>query len=210
MTFNSLKTFQIHLLIVLIASFSLIGSSILIPNSSAEKEIQIPSWIKNNAGWWADGQIDDGSFVSGIQWLISNGIIIVEERLTHTDIDLRVAFIADQGNTAESIAVLNLIKHEGAQMVLHQGDFDYDDDPDAWDRTISNGLGDNFPYFASIGHHDMKAWNGYQEKLYDRLIIFKAEIDIQFIEDISNTPLNSSNHIFFINRIKHTYSKLFS
>ena len=35
----------------------------------------IPSWIKNNAGWWADGQIDDGSFVSGLQWLISNGIM---------------------------------------------------------------------------------------------------------------------------------------
>ena len=245
MTFNSLKTFQIHLLIVLIASFSLIGSSILIPNSSAEKEIQIPSWIKNtagwwatnqiddssfllgiqylikegimvipstetsesagsqkvpgwiknNAGWWADGQIDDGSFVSGIQWLISNGIIIVEERLTHTDIDLRVAFIADQGNTAESIAVLNLIKHEGAQMVLHQGDFDYDDDPDAWDRMISNVLGDNFPYFASIGHHDMKAWNGYQEKLYDRL---KKNPDAKCIGDLGIKSSCTYKGLFFL------------
>ena len=35
----------------------------------------IPGWIKNNAGWWADGQIDDISFVSGLQWLISNGIM---------------------------------------------------------------------------------------------------------------------------------------
>ena len=35
----------------------------------------IPGWIKNNAEWWADGQIDDGSFVSGLQWLISNGIM---------------------------------------------------------------------------------------------------------------------------------------
>jgi len=35
----------------------------------------IPYWIKNNAGWWANGQIDDGSFVSGLQWLISNGIM---------------------------------------------------------------------------------------------------------------------------------------
>jgi len=35
----------------------------------------IPEWIKNNAGWWADGQIDDSSFVSGLQWLISNGIM---------------------------------------------------------------------------------------------------------------------------------------
>ena len=35
----------------------------------------VPNWIKNNAGWWADGQIDDSSFVSGLQWLISNGIM---------------------------------------------------------------------------------------------------------------------------------------
>ena len=35
----------------------------------------IPSWIKNNAGWWADGQIDDSSFVQGIQWLIKEGIM---------------------------------------------------------------------------------------------------------------------------------------
>jgi len=35
---------------------------------------QIPSWIKNNAGWWADGSIDDNSFVQGIQYLIQNRI----------------------------------------------------------------------------------------------------------------------------------------
>ena len=40
-------------------------------------QTSIPAWIKNNAGWWADGQIDDGSFVSGIQWLISNGIMTI-------------------------------------------------------------------------------------------------------------------------------------
>ena len=38
----------------------------------------VPDWIKNNAGWWADGQIADNSFVSGIQWLISNSIIQIE------------------------------------------------------------------------------------------------------------------------------------
>jgi len=40
-------------------------------------ETSIPAWIKNNAGWWADGQIDDGSFVSGLQWLITNGIMTI-------------------------------------------------------------------------------------------------------------------------------------
>jgi len=35
----------------------------------------IPAWIKNNAGWWADGVIDDDSFVQGIQYLIKEGIM---------------------------------------------------------------------------------------------------------------------------------------
>ena len=39
---------------------------------------KIPSWIKNNAGWWADGTIDDDSFLIGIEWLVSNGIISIK------------------------------------------------------------------------------------------------------------------------------------
>jgi len=38
---------------------------------------EIPSWIKNNAGWWADGSIDEGSFISGIEFLVKEGIIKV-------------------------------------------------------------------------------------------------------------------------------------
>ena len=36
---------------------------------------KIPAWIKNNAGWWSDGTIDDESFLIGIEWLVSNGVI---------------------------------------------------------------------------------------------------------------------------------------
>ena len=36
---------------------------------------KIPDWIKNNAGWWADGLIDDNSFVQGIQFLIKEGLM---------------------------------------------------------------------------------------------------------------------------------------
>ncbi|MFZ1075898.1 MAG: hypothetical protein WAN47_00525 [Nitrosotalea sp.] len=35
----------------------------------------IPAWIKNNAGWWASGQIGDDQFVQGLQYMITNGII---------------------------------------------------------------------------------------------------------------------------------------
>jgi len=35
----------------------------------------IPDWIKNNAKWWSQGSISDYDFVSGIGYLINNGII---------------------------------------------------------------------------------------------------------------------------------------
>ena len=38
----------------------------------------IPDWIKNNAGWWADGAIEDDSFIQGIQFLIKENLIVVD------------------------------------------------------------------------------------------------------------------------------------
>ena len=51
------------------------------------------------------------------------------QKQTQSIPELRVAFIGDQGLGPNAIAVLELIKDEGAQMVLHQGDFEYKDDP---------------------------------------------------------------------------------
>ena len=43
--------------------------------SMDSKTSEIPVWIKNNAGWWADGSIDDSSFVQGIQFLVQEGFM---------------------------------------------------------------------------------------------------------------------------------------
>jgi len=72
-----MKVFQIRTSIVLILSFSLIGSGILVPNSSAQ-DTQIPNWIKNVADWWADDQISENEFVTGIEYLINNNIILLD------------------------------------------------------------------------------------------------------------------------------------
>jgi len=61
--------------LVLIILFSLIGSGILIPNSSAQEETQIPDWVKNVAGWWATDQIGDADFINGIEYLIQKTIL---------------------------------------------------------------------------------------------------------------------------------------
>ena len=47
------------------------------PKSTASTESEIPGWIKNNAGWWADGVISDSDFVSGIQYLINQKIMVI-------------------------------------------------------------------------------------------------------------------------------------
>ena len=50
---------------------------ILVDEIYGEPQTVIPNWIKNNAGWWADGIIDDSTFVSGIEYLVKSGIIVV-------------------------------------------------------------------------------------------------------------------------------------
>ncbi len=49
-----------HLLLSVLL-VSLVGI-FMIPNAFAEN---VPDWVKNTAGWWADGQIDDSSFLQG-------------------------------------------------------------------------------------------------------------------------------------------------
>jgi len=71
-----MKVFQIRSSIILILFFSLIGSGIFVPNSSAQ-DAQIPDWIKNVAGWWANGVISENEFVTGIEYLINNNIILL-------------------------------------------------------------------------------------------------------------------------------------
>ena len=49
------------------------------PTDSVESipATKIPDWIKSNAGWWADGSIDDNSFVQGIQYLIKEKLMSI-------------------------------------------------------------------------------------------------------------------------------------
>ena len=62
---------------ILILFVSLLGSSILvsIPTSSAQEQQQIPNWIKNVSGWWANNEISEKEFLSAIEYLINHNII---------------------------------------------------------------------------------------------------------------------------------------
>ena len=46
-----------------------------ISQSQDSGSIQIPSWIKTNAVWWAEGKISDEAFDSSMQYLIDSKIM---------------------------------------------------------------------------------------------------------------------------------------
>ena len=48
-------------------------------------EKKVPDWIKNNARWWAEGTISDTEFVSGIQFLVKEEILIVPQILVSAE-----------------------------------------------------------------------------------------------------------------------------
>ncbi len=129
-----------------------------------------------------------------------------------------VAFIGDQGINSNSRAVLQLIKDEGADLVLHQGDLDYENNPIRWDTFITGILGADFPYLASVGNHDI-LWhtsNGYQNKLQARLdrtdeISCSGDLGVQsvctfrglffILSGIGTTiPKNDPDHVAYIRK----------
>jgi len=40
---------------------------------------RVPEWVKNNAKWWSEGLIGDSDFISGLQFLIKEGIMVVPQ-----------------------------------------------------------------------------------------------------------------------------------
>ncbi|MCV0409350.1 peptidase [Nitrosopumilus sp.] len=54
-----------------------IAAILLVTSATSFAYAEVPSWVKNNAGWWADGTVSDTEFLTGIEFLIKDGIIAV-------------------------------------------------------------------------------------------------------------------------------------
>ena len=66
--------------LTLIAVFAVVGVLSVPLTQTAQAESLVPEWIKTNAGWWADGALDDETFLNGIKFLLENGIIDVSSK----------------------------------------------------------------------------------------------------------------------------------
>jgi len=87
--------------------------------------------------------------------------------------EIHVAFIGDQGGSeflSNDKKVLELIKNENVDLVIHQGDLGFEPaSPDEWDKMITENLGSDFVYLVSEGHHDQESWDDYQPYLKERI-----------------------------------------
>jgi len=83
-----------HTTLALVAVIVVIGIVTISLTHNAQAETLIPSWIKNNAGSWANGDIDDVTFLNGIEFLIENKIINVSSESKIIDVDsITIGFI---------------------------------------------------------------------------------------------------------------------
>ena len=55
-------------------------------SDSIRGEFTIPNWVKNTAGWWADGQIDDSAFLQAIEFLINEDIVTVQIPVVESEV----------------------------------------------------------------------------------------------------------------------------
>jgi hypothetical protein len=60
-----------------ITAISTIALLLVVTSTVSSAYAEVPGWVKNNAGWWADGTIAESEFISGIEFLITDGIIVV-------------------------------------------------------------------------------------------------------------------------------------
>ena len=87
------------------------------------EQTSIPAWIKNNAGWWATDQIDDSTFVQGIQYLIQEGIMVIPPTETLESVDSQIvpAWIKNNAGWWATDQIDDSTFVQGIQYLIQEG-----------------------------------------------------------------------------------------
>jgi len=150
-------------------------TSFVIVSSSESKEV--PSWIKNNAGWWAEGAIDDTAFLQGIQFLIKEGIVSVEQESQSTPMrgggfDDEINNESDSGN----IHIISISKtlpdcgeycYDPSSLLVIEGDLVIWVNESEFDQIITSGNPDDG--FSGVFQSSVIAPGDDFEHLFDTL-----------------------------------------
>ena len=84
-------------------------------SSSPSDSIEIPPWIKNTAGWWAENAISESEFLRAIEFLIENDIIRISTVASSDPLDISKIFTKPEGRGSEFVQFSGTYeeKHEG-------------------------------------------------------------------------------------------------
>ena len=151
--------------IFLVIIFSIITVS-LISFTSAQTNSLIPSWIKNTASFWVDDQITDQEFLTALQFLINEGILVIpsesdqvplampggdalsetqvleievtdeSEEIEH-DLDLIIFKIQKMQELTKNTELIKAIKDSNSQFETLEDPFDYINEKDEEWRSAS-------------------------------------------------------------------------
>lgn len=99
-------------LILFTALFSIIGLMVLTPLVSAQDDYSIPSWIKTISKFWASDDISDQEFLSALQYLVSEKILVIPTNTNDDDHHVDEKPMAIQPSPMESVDSVSLIVSE--------------------------------------------------------------------------------------------------
>jgi len=71
----------------------------------SQENYKIPAWIKENSKWWSEGKIGDQDYISGLQYLVSHGILKIPAGMGANDPPI-------VNNNAQSFVVHVFADHE--------------------------------------------------------------------------------------------------
>eukprot|EP01064_Diplonema_japonicum_P015108 TRINITY_DN2287_c0_g1_i4.p1 TRINITY_DN2287_c0_g1~~TRINITY_DN2287_c0_g1_i4.p1 ORF type:complete len:447 (+),score=84.28 TRINITY_DN2287_c0_g1_i4:1068-2408(+) len=87
---------------------------------------------------------------------------------------LKIGFLGDTSDKSSAGLAYRLMRDDGVDLVMQNGDFDYTNNPKKWGRFLdSNWFGHGKEHVVmTSGNHDIKKWygsRGYQNVLYSRM-----------------------------------------
>ena len=82
----------------------------------------IPTWIKNNAEWWAAGAIDDTAFIQGIQFLVKENILKIPTTTQGTNSNSEIpTWIKNNAEWWAAGAIDDTAFIQGIQFLIKEG-----------------------------------------------------------------------------------------
>ena len=181
-------TYNLKSIGLFVLAFFLVGS-LIISQSFAQDPDVIPSWIKNNAGWWANDNISDSDFLYGIKYLVESNIIEFQSENIEQ-------YILDW----DTIVSDSKYAHDGS-IRLQSKFFDYVDytvkynaaDNHVYDTSEPTLLGASVWLYMITGNEQFLQNAGHVADVIEETYLYESGI-VMKAHPISNTVMNTEKH----------------